>query len=98
MIKDYLTQSGVTLDSKPIISGIYQTFETHGIPLEIILSILKDKDAIPNWIDLYKDCRLAGIKHDRVLSRLEEAINDSYGKEFSEHILPKLDKRYKHIK
>jgi len=94
-MKTYLFQSGITENNKPIISGIYKTFETHGIPLDIILSILIDGNSVPNWIDLYKDCRLAGMEHDRVLSKLEEAICDSYGKEWSDQVIFRLNSIFK---
>ena len=86
-MKTIIFQSGITSDNKKVISGVYKMFDSHGIPLDIIFSILKDKNMIPNWIHLYKDCRFVGMSHDRILSKIEEAINDSYGKEFGIQVI-----------
>lgn len=90
-MKTILSQSGVTSDNKKVISGIYKIFESHGIPLDIIFSILKEKNVIPDWIDFYRSARKVGMSHDRIISKLEEAINDSYGKEFGIQVIYNLN-------
>ena len=95
MKNNFLKQSGITTDNKPVIIGIYKTFETYGLPLDIIFSIMIKKGWVPDWIALYQDCRSAGIDHERTLARIEEAINDSYGKEWSEVVISRLDDLFK---
>jgi hypothetical protein len=92
--KDILIQSGVSGD-KPVMSGIYKFYETHGLPLDVIFSLFIEKGYVPDWIDLYKSAKNAGMKHDRIISKLEESISDSYGKEFCEKVISVLDSIFK---
>jgi len=87
-----LIQTGITQDTnKPVFGGIYKFYETHGLPLDVILHVFVDKGWIPDWIDFYKDARKAGMAHDRILSKLEEAISDSFGKEWSDGVILRLN-------
>lgn len=90
--KDLLYQSGITIDNKPVYSGIYSFYETHGIPLDVIFALLNDNGIVPNWTDLYLDAKKAGMSHDRIVSKLEESISDSLGKEWVAQVIPNLNK------
>lgn len=68
MKKTDFIQIGITTEGKPVMSGIFAFYETHGIPLEIIFMSFIEKELVPSWIDLYKDMRLSGITHDRIIS------------------------------
>ena len=85
--KTYLKQTGQTPEGKPVYTGVYRFYETHGLPLDVILGLFNEKDWLPDWIDFYQSARKAGMEHDRILSKLEEAISDSFGKEFSDHVI-----------
>ena len=93
--KAILYQTGQTPDGKIVLSGLYKFFETHGLPLDVLFDCCIDRNAVPDWIDLYKSARLAGMEHERILSKLEEAISDSYGKEWSNIVISRLNKLYK---
>jgi alanyl-tRNA synthetase len=82
---------GETSDGKKVISGVFRLFETHGLPLSDILSILKQRDYIIDWFDFYQDALSAGMKHDSVIAKLNEAINDSYGTEFKNTVIRRLE-------
>lgn len=83
--------TGYTTDGKPVYGGVYKFYETHGIPLDIIFNIFIERDWIPDWIDIYKSALSGGMKHDRIISKLEEAISDSYGKEYCDAVISRLD-------
>lgn len=83
---------GKTTDNKLIINGIYRIHETFGVPLSEIFLFLIKNNSIPNWIELYKDMRKAKIDHSIILLRLQDEIDDSYGKEWSEEIVKTLKK------
>jgi hypothetical protein len=93
--KTFLIQSGITEDNKPIYAGVYKFYETHGLPLDIILSCFKDKDWVPDWIDLYLAALAAGMDHNRILSKLESDISDSFGKEWADHVIFRLEELFK---
>lgn len=88
-------QTGITSDNKPIMSGCYQMYQTHGVPLDVIFSYLKDNNYVPDWIDIYKTARLNGVSHERFLSKLEPDIDDSFGPEWTKIVLEKLDFLFK---
>ena len=90
-----LKQTGITQDSKPVYGGIFKFYETYGLPLDIIFSIFKEKNWVPDWIDFYLDAIKAGMEHNRILSKLEEAISDSFGIEWSNEVISRLNNIFK---
>jgi hypothetical protein len=85
------TQVGVTKDGLRLFSGVYKFFETHGMPLDELLQILKDRSTMPSWLHFYDEARAAGMKHDRILSKLDPAISDVYGSKFRDTVLERLN-------
>lgn len=82
---------GKTTDGKLVVSGAYKFFETHGLPLEVVFQLLQDHNAIPCWQSFYREAQTAGMKHDRILAKLEPAIADSYGTKFKDYVLRFLE-------
>jgi hypothetical protein len=82
---------GKTTDGKIVVDGVWEMYETHGLPLDIIFSICMEKDWVPSWIDIYLQMKKSGMDHDRILSKLEESISDSFGKEFCMTVISKLE-------
>ena len=78
---------GETVDGKTVYAGVYKFYETHGLPIDIILEALRDKNAIPCWVSFHREARMAGMKHTRILSKLDEALSDVYGPEFRDHVI-----------
>jgi|SRR5579885_1371433 len=89
--KTGLVQTGVTSDNKPVYSGVYKFYETHGLPLDVILTTFIEKGWVPDWIDFYKSALSAGMEHSRIISKLEEAVSDSYGKEWCDVVILRLN-------
>ena len=77
-----------------VLSGCYKTYETTGIPLEVMFEFMRERDAIPSWIDFHLEAMEAGMKHKRILSMLNPAIVDSYGSEFRDEVLKRLKNWY----
>jgi hypothetical protein len=82
---------GKTETGVEIVEGVYRYFETHGIPLDILFSVLRDRNRMPSWLQFYDEARAGGMKHDRILSKLDPAITDVYGSDFKKVVLEKLD-------
>jgi hypothetical protein len=85
---------GKTTDDKMVVNGVFRFFETEGIPFDIIFDLLKRNNAIPDWISLYKEAVLSGMKHSRVISMLEGFISDAFGVEISNVVIGKLEELY----
>lgn len=89
--KNLLVQTGVTSGGAPVFGGVFAFYETHGLPLTAIFQNFIDKGFLVDWIDFHKAALSAGMSHDRILSKLEEAISDSFGKEYCQHVISTLD-------
>ena len=87
---EIIFQIGIAED-KSIVAGIWKMFETHGLPLDTIFTLCIQKNWIPCWTTLYKDMVASGMKHDRIISKLEEAISDSFGKAFCDVVIFRLN-------
>ena len=85
-----LTKIAETTDGKAVVSGVYKTFETHGLPLDVLIGSIRDKNAIPCWVSFHQEAVAAGMKHERILSKLDEALSDVYGPAFRDHIIKTL--------
>lgn len=83
---------GRTVEGKPVVAGVYRVFETLGLPLEVVLQVVHDKDMVPCWMSLYREAKAAGMQHDRILSKLDPAISDSYGVVFRDFVIRALQK------
>jgi len=64
-------------ENKIVVSGVFKFYETHGLPLSDILFGINNKNGLPDFLSFYIEARNAGMKHSRVLSILEEGLNDS---------------------
>jgi len=84
-------QIGITQDDKLVVDGVWKMFESHGLPLDSIFTCLKEKNAVPCWITLYKQMKLAGMKHERILAKLESDVADSYGATFCSVVISQLN-------
>lgn len=90
-ISSMLECVSMTTDGKKVIGGVYSFYETTGLPLDVIFEHLRTKNSVVSWIDFYKDAIKAGMRHTRVLSKLEESICDVWGKAFYDVVEDKLN-------
>lgn len=94
MKKSILIKSSENKDIT-VFKGVFKFHETHGLPLETIFICFMEAGYLPDWIDLYQNALSAGMKHTRILSKLEDAISDSYGKSMSKVVIYTLNKLFK---
>lgn len=87
---ELLVVVGKTCGGKTVYAGVYRLFETVGLPLDVILGGLRDNNAIPCWVSFHREARAAGMKHERILSKLDEAISDALGAGFRDHVIQTL--------
>ncbi len=88
MIKLY----GKTIDEQLVIRGTYAFYETYGIPLDVLFEVLKSHKCIPDWIDFVKEAKDAGMNISRIISKLDEAITDSYGSTMRDVVIKRIEK------
>jgi hypothetical protein len=85
---------GQTPEGNLVVSGVYKFFETHGLPLDVLFALLSERNMMPSWIDFYDEAKRAGMKHDRILSKLDPALVDAYGPKFRDEIFNRLNNVY----
>lgn len=89
-----LLSAGTTTDGKRVVSGVYRFFETHGLPLDVVLTLLREDNAVPCWLSFHREARTAGMRHERILAKLDEAVCDAYGGAFRDHVVHELERRH----
>jgi hypothetical protein len=57
--------------------GFYDAYQTHGIPLSILISVARERRIVPSWVDEVESMERHGIKRARAVSMLCEALDDS---------------------
>lgn len=82
---------GITVDGKIVIGDIAKEYFQEGLPLGMIFDLLQGYNAIPHWPMLYDDMKQNGMTHDRIIHLLNEHIVDSYGKEFRDVVISRLE-------
>jgi hypothetical protein len=87
-----LAKSGTTQDGRTVVRGVYRLYETEGLPLDVILDSLMAHDSIPDWTAFVVEAELAGMKRDRILSKLDAAIVDTYGSTMRDMVLQRLSR------
>jgi len=66
---------GKTPEGLNVISGVYQFYETFGLPLDLLCEELFKKNYVPAWDDFYMAAAKAGIGHSKIMSRIQEVIS-----------------------
>ena len=87
---DILPIVGQTPEGVLMVGGTYKFFETHGVPLDVLFGLLKERNRMPSWVHFYLEARDAGMKHDRILSKLDHPIVDVYGVEMRDIVFQRL--------
>lgn len=85
-----LSVSGQTTDGITVVRGVFRLYETEGLPLDVLFEALKERNCIPDWKVFVQEAEGAGMKLDRVLSKLDPAIADTYGPEVRDVVLRRL--------
>ncbi len=89
--KDMYRIMGKTTDGKVVVGGIYEFTSTYGYPLVELLYDMQDKDLVVDWIDFYKHSLDSGMKSERILSRMKEAIIEVYGAKYCDAVMNRMD-------
>ena len=87
-----LTKGGTTSDGRTVVRGVYRLYETEGLPLDVIFDALIAHNSIPDWTSFVSEAELAGMKLDRILSKLDAAIADTYGSGMRDVVLQRLSR------
>lgn len=82
---------GKTVDGWPVVSGLGELYFQDGIPLSVIFDDLKSKQIQPSFPSLYNEMKGNGMSHDRIIHLLNEHVFESYGKEYRDVVIERLE-------
>jgi len=71
--------------------------DTKGIPLDFLLSSLKEKDYVIDWIEFVNTSLEHNWKLKGTIIKIEQALIDIYGREYTDIIVRKLKDLYKSV-
>jgi alanyl-tRNA synthetase len=58
---------------------VFEFFDTHGLPLDIVLDRLDQTGFVPDWPHLYDRCLKAGWNPTSTWERFRSLVGDVYG-------------------
>lgn len=82
---------GKTTTGSGVVTGVYRYYETYGIPLDVLFEELRKRNFVPDWNAFIQEALAAGMKKLRILSMLSPALSDTYGTEFCNYVIAKLE-------
>ena len=89
--KDMYRFTGKTTDGKIVVGGLYEFTSTYGYPLVELLYDMQGEDLVVDWLDFYESALKFGMKSDRILGRMSEAINEVYGAKHCEAVMNRME-------
>lgn len=75
---------------KHIVDGVFSIYETHGVPLDIILSRLNQDNLLCCWPSFMESSIQAGWNPRSTLAKIETACADVYGRKVADEIMFRL--------
>lgn len=76
-------QTGVMADGRIVLS-FFPLVDTYGLPVEMAVSQLVERGYMPDWLDFWLEASRCGWAASNTYTRLEAAVEDSFGPEFAE--------------
>jgi alanyl-tRNA synthetase len=86
-----ILQVGVTPEGVKVVANTFKMFDAHGLPLDIMLDLMKENNMIPDWIDFYKEATASGWKDKTIRNRVHTAVSTVYGDDFGKIVLSRLN-------
>lgn len=87
-----MIQSGITPESRPVMAGVGTLCFTKGVPLEIILTVFQDKGFVVDWVDYIMTALNDGHNPRTIRARIESAVSDVYGKDYTKEVMARVDR------
>ena len=85
--------TGITTDGKMVVDGIFEMYDTHGLPLSDCFALCAKHDIIPDWIVFVKTALAHHWNPERIVRSVREAFQDSEGwsSEWKATVLKRLE-------
>lgn len=73
-------------------AGVGTLCFTKGVPLEIILTVFQDKGFVVDWVDYIMTALNDGHNPRTIRARIESAVSDVYGKDYTKEVMARVDR------
>lgn len=71
----YIT--GITIDGKPCLGGIFKTTDTYGFPLPMSMTEAESRGAVVSWPTFIKDAMRAGWSFEKAQKEIAAAFREN---------------------
>jgi len=92
-----IRQVGVTPEGVRVVANTFKMFDAYGLPLDIMLDLMKDNNMIPDWIDFCNEAMISGWKNKTIIDRVKDAVETVYGTDFTKEVLSRLKLYIEHM-
>lgn len=87
-----MKQIGITTDGKMVMEQVGKLYFEQGLPLSFTFDKMQQNNMIPSWPHLHRELKSNGMTHKRIIHLLSENVFESYGKEFRDIVVSRLEK------
>jgi hypothetical protein len=85
---------GRTADGYLVFTGLYQLYETTGMPLDFCIAYFYERKIMPCWTSLYKDGVKAGAKPARWIRTIRDCIADGIDSHMADAVSKRLTEMF----
>jgi len=89
--KKILNIAGKTTDGKDVTSGNFSLVGSHGLPLELVLMFMKEKELVIDWLDYINGALKDGANIETVKARISSAVADVYGPKYRDEVMKRIE-------
>lgn len=82
---------GVTTSGHYVVGGVFSLYDTRGLPLDVVLDTLKERNIVPDWPLFCMDALRAGWKPSTIKTRIADAVADVYGHTYCAEVQKRLN-------
>lgn len=82
---------GQTECGKLVVAGLGKLYFENGLPLSVLFDGLQRYQLIPSFNHLVSELEENGMKRERIIHLLNEQVFESYGKDFRDEVINRLN-------
>jgi hypothetical protein len=86
---------GLTEDGRRVVGGWFPLVNSEGIPLEVVLSFMHEKNLVPSWPSFIEEAMRCGWNLDSLRTRIGVSVGDVMGPEHRRKVLERFDEYIK---
>lgn len=85
--------AGSTTDNASVVTNVFPLLDTHGIPFELIVEGIYDRDMVIDWLSFLQQATKAGWSLSMTIAKIEAACTDVLGGAVASEVTSRLRKQ-----